>query len=105
MIEKWIFEIENKFDNVTVDYYVVMKDHIHFIVFINKKNETNLYAILKWFKTMTTNEYIRGVRDGKYEPFEKKFWQRGYYEHIIRNDEDLTEKREYIINNPLKENA
>ena len=105
MIEKWFFEIENKFDNVTVDYYVVMKDHIHFIVFINKKNETNLYAILKWFKTMTTNEYIRGVRDGKYEPFEKKFWQRGYYEHIIRNDEDLTEKREYIINNPLKENA
>jgi REP element-mobilizing transposase RayT len=28
-------------------------------------------------------------------------WQRNYYEHIIRNDEDLNKIREYIINNPL----
>ena len=58
---------------------------------------------MDWFKTMTTNEYIRGVRQGIYEPFDKKFWQRSYNDHIIRNDEDLNEKREYIINNPLKE--
>ncbi len=29
-------------------------------------------------------------------------WQRNYYEHVIRNDDDLNEIREYIINNPLK---
>ena len=29
-------------------------------------------------------------------------WQRNYYEHIVRNDDDLNEIREYIINNPLK---
>jgi hypothetical protein len=28
-------------------------------------------------------------------------WQRGYYEHIIRNEESLTAIREYILNNPL----
>ncbi len=103
MIEKWILKIEERFKNITVDYYVVMKDHIHIIIFIDRKDETDLFEIMKWFKTMTTNEYIRGVRAGIYEPFEKKFWQRSYYEHIIRNDEDLLEKREYILNNPFKE--
>jgi REP element-mobilizing transposase RayT len=29
-------------------------------------------------------------------------WQRNYYEHIIRNDNELNAIREYIVNNPLK---
>lgn len=29
-------------------------------------------------------------------------WQRNYFEHIIRDDKDLDNVREYIINNPLK---
>ncbi len=103
MIENWILKIEEKFENITIDYYVVMKDHVHIIIFIDRQEEISLFEIMKWFKTMTTNEYIRGVRAGIYESFEKKFWQRSYYEHIIRNDEDLLEKREYILNNPFKE--
>ena len=103
MIEKWINEIENKYKDVCIDCYVVMSDHIHMILFINKENEVNLFQIMAWFKTMTTNEYIKGVKTGIYEPFEKKIWQRSFYEHIMRNDEDLLEKREYILNNPFKE--
>ena len=102
MVEKWIVEIENKYENVTVDCYVVMEDHVHLILFITEGNQISLSEIMKWFKTMTTNEYIRGVRDRVYEPFEKKLWQRSFYDHIIRNDEDLNEKREYIMNNPAK---
>ena len=102
MVEKWIVEIENKYENVTVDCYVVMEDHVHMILFITEGNGISLSEIMKWFKTMTTNEYIRGVRDGVYEPFEKKLWQRSFYDHIIRNDEDLNEKREYVMNNPAK---
>ena len=102
MVEKWIVEIENKYENVTVDCYVVMEDHVHLILFITEGNQNSLSEIMKWFKTMTTNEYIRGVRDRVYEPFEKKLWQRSFYDHIIRNDEDLNEKREYVMNNPAK---
>jgi len=32
------------------------------------------------------------------------FWQRNYYEHIIRNEEELAEVREYILNNPVRWN-
>ena len=105
MIERWLLKTEEKFSNVTIDYYVIMKDHVHIIIFINEQNKTDLALIMDWFKTMTTNEYIRGVKSGIYEPFEKRFRQRSYNDHIIRNDEDLAEKRQYILNNPIKESV
>jgi REP element-mobilizing transposase RayT len=30
------------------------------------------------------------------------FWQRGYYEHVIRNEKEFNEIGEYILGNPLK---
>ena len=54
------------------------------------------------FKSITTNEYIRGVHDLGWPPFNKRIWQRNYYEHIIRNERELDCIREYIVNNPLK---
>jgi len=61
-----------------------------------------LPSMIQWFKTMTTNEYIRGVKSRGWPPFAGKLWQRNYYEHIIRNDESLNRIREYIMNNPMQ---
>ncbi len=57
-------------------------------------------AILQWFKTITTNAYIRGVKQDDLPPFNKRLWQRNYYEHIIRNDKALDRLRVYIAGNP-----
>ena len=62
--------------------------------------DMSLSTIVQWFKTMTTNEYIRGVKTGVFPPFDKRIWQRNYYEHIIRDKDELNDIREYIINNP-----
>lgn len=35
-------------------------------------------------------------------PFPGRLWQRNYYEHIIRNEEDLLEVQKYIANNPSR---
>ena len=58
--------------------------------------------IIQWVKTMTTNDYIRGINERGWERFNGKLWQRNYYEHIIRDEKELTRIREYIIHNPLK---
>ena len=101
MIEKWIREIEHAFPTVGIDTHIIMPDHIHLILQIHDPaNMTSIPTVIEWFKTMTTNEYIRSVKEGKYPPFHKFVWQRGYYEHIIRNIDDLTEIRNYIIRNP-----
>jgi REP element-mobilizing transposase RayT len=51
---------------------------------------------------MTTNEYIRGVKSGKFPPFEKRIWQRNYHEHIIRNEKSYELIYNYIQHNPEK---
>ncbi len=103
MIEKWLLEIENKFKNVKIPIYVIMPNHIHCIV-----EKTGDHAgsrqqdIVGWFKSMTTNEYIKNVKQNLYLPFDGKLWQRGYYEHIIRNENEYIEICKYIDENPIK---
>jgi REP element-mobilizing transposase RayT len=58
--------------------------------------------IIDWFKTMTTNEYIRGIKLHVWSSFNGKLWQRNYYEHVIRNEKELNGIREYIMNNPIQ---
>jgi len=49
---------------------------------------------------MTTNEYIRGVKQLSWPPFPGKLWQRDYYERVVRSDDELNRVRQYIIDNP-----
>ena len=51
---------------------------------------------------MTTNEYIRAVKNGLLPTYDKKIWQKSYYDHIIRNEQDYIQTIQYIANNPEK---
>ncbi|MDA3818253.1 MAG: hypothetical protein PF486_12800 [Prolixibacteraceae bacterium] len=66
----------------------------------NQKYNATIGNAMDWFKTMTTNEYIRGVKQFGWQRFDKKLWQRNYYEHIIRNDHSFERISKYIQNNP-----
>jgi putative transposase len=62
----------------------------------------SLPDVVHRFKTLTTTRYRHGVRQNNWALFPGKLWQRNYYEHIIRNEEDLNRIREYIVNNPTQ---
>lgn len=115
MIEKWWWELKNKFTEIELDEYMIMPNHFHGIIMLvgadlcvspnDPKGEhigSPLPKIVQWFKTMTTNEYIHGVKRNIYAQINKRLWQRNYYEHIIRNEDDLKQVREYVLYNPLK---
>lgn len=103
IIHKWIRETQNKFDTITIDKYVIMPDHLHLIVTIKERHAgRSLPDVMGFFKTMTTNAYIQCVKQGMLPPFEKKLWQKSYYDHVIRNQQDYNETWEYIENNPTK---
>jgi putative transposase len=108
MIESWWLELRNKFPSVEPGEYVVMPNHFHGIIAIVGADlcvcpdsgppkgahiGAPLPKIVQWFKAMTTNEYIRGVKQYGWTPFLARLWQRNYYEHIIRNQEDLDTKK------------
>jgi putative transposase len=67
-------------------------------------HQTNIPSIVQWFKTMTTNEYIRNVKMNGWQPFTGRLWQRNYWEYIGRKEQDLIRIRRYIRNNPLNWN-
>ncbi len=58
--------------------------------------------VMDAFKSITTVEYIRGVKTLKWKPFYKKLWQRDYFDIIIRNDEVMEHIAGYIRDNPKK---
>ena len=55
-----------------------------------------------WFKTMTTNAYIRGVREQRWRPFPGRFWQRSYHDRIIRDEWELDRLRKYTLYNAAR---
>lgn len=66
------------------------------------KNKITIWDIIWRFKSITTNEYIKNVKNNNWIAFNKILWQRNYYEHIIRNEESYNKIVEYIENNPKK---
>jgi uncharacterized protein (TIGR00252 family) len=113
MIVKWWKKIEGKFPNAQNDAFIVMPNHFHGIIFLKNLPIANgekkgahagapLQKVIQWFKTMTTNEYIHGVKNRGWQPFSGSLWQRSFYEHVIRDEESLNRIREYIATNPQR---
>ena len=111
----WV-QIPQHFTDVKLDEYVIMPNHVHGIIAINqitrrmgtacrapisekfgKPISGSIPTIIRSFKSAVTKKI------NEYQNTPTKFiWQRNYYDHIIRNDNDLIRTREYVRNNPLK---
>ena len=89
-IEKILLSLPERFSGLTIDWYTLMPNHLH-IIFVFNEIKKDLPEIVRTFKALVT----RNTRI--------KFWQRNYYEHVIRNEDALLKIREYIQNNPLAE--
>jgi putative transposase len=76
-----------------VGVYVFMPDHVHLIV-SGSSPEKNLLDLVEGFKQKTTFR-IRKNR--------KAFaWQKDFYDHIIREDEDYGAQVRYLLRNPVR---
>jgi REP element-mobilizing transposase RayT len=62
----------------------------------------SISRIVQWFKIMTTTGYIRQVKHAGWPPFDRRVWQRGYYERIVRDERELAAVRRYIAANPAR---
>ena len=100
--EEMIHQIPEKYPAVSVDRYVIMPDHIHILLRIDRDLGTGdpsptLGTIIGWYKYQVTKQV--NVRFGQQG---EKIFQRSYYDHVIRNQQDYDEVWQYIENNPRK---
>jgi putative transposase len=79
---------------VEVDCCVVMPNHFHAVFVLN--GTRTLGNVVGSLKASTARE-INVVRKA-----EGPFWQRGFFEHVVRNDVDLDRVREYVVTNPIR---
>jgi putative transposase len=112
MVWHWVKELARKFPDIEHDEFVCMPNHVHAILIhvgadLRVRPGTNLRKAVQWFKTMTTNGYIQGVRQSGWPAFSGRLWQRNYFERVIRDETELGRIRAYIAANPAnwKEDA
>ena len=101
MVEDVWIELSSRFSMVLHEY-TIMPNHFHAILEIKDDSSHSLGDMIGAFKSLTTNQYIEGVRHKDWLPFEKRLWQRNYYEHVIRHEKSYWQLSEYIQNNPQK---
>jgi putative transposase len=115
--EEWARTAELR-SEVSLDEFVVMPNHVHGIVVLSPTvgatrrvalgrgsasplrsgaSPGSLGAIVGQFKAASARRInaLRGTNG-------QMFWQRGFYEHVIRNQADLEAVRTYIADNPLQ---
>jgi len=110
--------------NIQIGEYMIMPNHFHCIIeipvgaeSISAQNMESRRAdiesartgeigmiprIVQSFKRHSTIKYIEMVKLGILPRFIKRVWQRNYWEHIVRNENELLRISEYIRNNPKK---
>ncbi|MFA5028746.1 MAG: transposase [Candidatus Methylomirabilota bacterium] len=112
-------ELTTRYTGLQLDSFVVMPNHVHGIIVLSANSRGTLatvpagagprdeaahYAlgdVVGGWKSLVTHRYIHGVRHCGWHCFAGRLWQRNYYEHIIRNEEELFRIRRYIADNPV----
>lgn len=105
--EKHILRINTMYQNAYVEKYIIMPNHIHMLIFIDRYEDgianehgtmrassptsTDLSTVIRTFKTMVTKEIGTPI------------WQRSFYDEIIKNETHFQNVWNYIAYNALKE--
>lgn len=103
-------DLPNHYGYVVLDTFALMPNHVHGIIIIaggfvgagfkpapTMTKRHGLPEIIRAFKTFSARR-INTIRNTPGTPV----WQRNYYEHVIRNEDDLNKIREYIVHNPVQ---
>ena len=96
IVDNEIQKLNMVYDSVRVDKYCIMPDHIHMILTIEPDEyrrtqfAPTISRVIKQFKGSITKQVGRPI------------WQKSFYDHGIRNQQDYDEIWQYIENNPLK---
>ena len=118
--EYWT-QIPHKYKNVFLDAFVVMPNHIHGIIGVEshpvgaihelplqdgnsdpetyrkQRRQMLLSKIIGWYKMNVAKQANILLNNT-----DNRFWQRNYFEHIIRNEKSFQRIQDYIINNPAQ---
>ena len=99
-----LLNIERHYDNIKIDKFVIMPNHIHLIIQITERINPfptinfNISNVVGKFKAAVT----RNVGNAFMHSEKNQIWQRSFHDHIIRGENDYLKIWNYIDTNPQK---
>ena len=94
--EQGVIQIAEHYKNVVVDKYCIMPDHIHMILRIESDTSGRMVS------APTVSTVVGSMKRWVSKQIGRPIWQKSFYDHGIRNQQDYNEIWQYIENNPLK---
>ena len=82
-----------------------MPNHVHALIVIERadmESAPTIIDIVQGFKRYSTIKLSKLVKEGQIPPYNDKVWQRSFYDHVVRNEQDYLEIWRYIDENPMK---
>lgn len=93
--EKIILQMQDYYDYMKIDKYIIMPNHIHLIIRIG-------IDVVPRTAHPTISRFIGLMKRYINQKIGKNIWQKSFYDHIIRDDKDYQTKWQYIDENPIK---
>ena len=97
--EKYIKQLNDFYDNIKVDCYVIMPNHIHILLFIKGNGPSGTPVPTR--QNSTVARFVSTFKRFCNKEYGENIWQSHYNDHIIRNNDDYKEHIKYIYENPL----
>ena len=96
IVQQGILQVAEHYENVVVDQYCIMPDHVHLILRIESDEGGRMIS------APTISTVVGSLKRWVSRQIGKPIWQKSFYDHAIRNQRDYEEIWQYIENNPLK---
>ena len=96
---KYIIQLNDFYESIHVDAYVIMPNHIHILLWIGKNGTPRTSSPTR--QTSTVSHFVSTFKRFCNKEYGTNIWQRGFYDHIIRCSEDYEETKKYIYENPI----
>ena len=93
---QYIEEIPCHYPAIRLEQYVIMPDHVHLLLQVCNRDDGTTQASPDLSRVIQQLKGIISKRIGT------PLWQKGFYDHVIRNEADFEEIRDYIQCNPLR---
>ena len=99
--DKFINQLNDFYDDLSVESYVIMPNHIHIMLFVNPLENGTPRTSSPTRQTTTVSHFVSTFKRFCNKECGKNIWQRAFHDHVIRNREDYEKHLKYIHENPM----
>ena len=98
--DKYINQLGNFYEYLSVERYVIMPNHIHIMLFISDCGPSG--TPVPTLQNSVVSRFVSTFKRFCNKEYGKNIWQARSYDHVIRSREDYDEHIKYIYENPVR---